>query len=153
MTVASQARPDRSKWTIVEAGVSYFAMVFSAGFVLGLVRELWLAPFFGVRLAELAEMPLMLVVIILSARFIVRRIGLPARKAVRAGVGLLALSILLLAELGLVLLLQDRTLGAYVASRDPVSGAVYVLMLGLFAAMPLLVARQPAALNGPNDHA
>ena len=30
----------------------------------------------------------------------------------------------------------------YLESRDPVSGAVYLLMLGLFALMPWLVARR-----------
>jgi hypothetical protein len=137
--------------TIVEAGVSYFAIVFSAGFVLGLIRELWLVPALGVRFAELAEMPIMLIVIVLAARFIVRRIGPPVSKGVRVGTGLLALAILLLAELGLVLVLQDRSLGAYVASRDPVSGAVYLVMLGLFAAMPLLVLRKPTSLNAPEN--
>lgn len=131
----------------MEAGVSYFALVFSAGFVLGLVRELWLTPAFGARLAELAEMPIMLAVIILAARFVVRRFGVPSPKSVRAGVGGLALAILVLAELSLVVFLQDRTVSAYLASRDPISGAVYLAMLGLFAAMPVLVLRKPAPVG------
>jgi len=32
-------------------------------------------------------------------------------------------------------------MGEYVASRDVVGGLVYVVMLGLFAAMPVFVAR------------
>ncbi|MCK7494493.1 MAG: hypothetical protein MZW92_27450 [Comamonadaceae bacterium] len=41
------------------------------------------------------------------------------------------------AEVLLAVVLQDRTLGEYVASRDPVSGSVYLAMLALFAVMPL----------------
>lgn len=130
---------------MIEAGVSYFALVFSAGFVLGLVRQLWLQPAIGARAAELAEMPIMLIVLFFSARFVVQRYGLMTRRGLRVGVGLLALLILLLAEVGLVLLLQNQSLGAYLASRDPVSGAVYLGMLLLFAAMPRVVLRKPSS--------
>ena len=41
----------------------------------------------------------------------------------------------------LVLWLRGWTLAEYYESRDPVSGAVYVIMLGLFALMPLLGSR------------
>ena len=33
-------------------------------------------------------------------------------------------------------------MGEYVASRDPVAGMVYLVMLGVFAIMPMLVARR-----------
>jgi hypothetical protein len=58
------------------------------------------------------------------------------------GVGFVALALLLVAEFAMVLGVQGLTLGEYVASRDPVAGAVYIVMLGVFAAMPLLVARR-----------
>ncbi len=46
---------------IFKAGVLYFTIVFD--FVLGPIRVLWLVPRFGTRMAELMEMPIMLVVI------------------------------------------------------------------------------------------
>jgi hypothetical protein len=52
-----------------------------------------------------------------------------------------ALGLLLIAELTLVLWLRSLSIGESVASRDPVSGTVYILMLGVFALMPLLAAR------------
>lgn len=58
---------------ILKAAVVYFALVFGAGFVLGPIRILFLVPRFGVRLAELMEFPVMLVVIVLAARWLVRR--------------------------------------------------------------------------------
>ena len=49
--------------------------------------------------------------------------------------------LLLVAEFSLVLWLRGLTFRDYLASRDPVAGTVYIVMLGLFAIMPLLVAR------------
>lgn len=52
---------------VLKAGATYFALVFGAGFILGPIRILCIVPRFGVRIAELMEAPLMLVVIILAA--------------------------------------------------------------------------------------
>jgi len=132
----------------IKAGMAYFALVFGAGFVLGALRVPFLVPRLGERMAELTEMPFMLVVIVMAARFIVRRFGLPGTAPARLGAGLLALAVLLGAEVLLAVTLQDRTLGEYVASRDPVSGTVYLAMLALFAAMPLVLARVRPASRG-----
>jgi hypothetical protein len=51
----------------LKAGVVYFALVFGAGFVLGTIRTLWVAPRVGVRTAELAEAPMMFGISILAA--------------------------------------------------------------------------------------
>jgi endonuclease/exonuclease/phosphatase (EEP) superfamily protein YafD len=124
-----------------KAGVAYFALVFGAGFVLGSVRVPFLVPRVGARVAELIEMPFMFVVVLLSARFVARRFALPASVAARLGAGLLALALLLVAEAVLVVALQGKALGEYIADRDPVSGGVYVAMLALFALMPLICVR------------
>ncbi len=55
--------------------------------------------------------------------------------------GCVALGLLLVAEFTLVLWLRGLSISDYLASRDPVSGTVYYVMLGVFAIMPLLVAR------------
>jgi hypothetical protein len=125
----------------LKAGVLYFALVFGAGFVLGPIRILWLVPRFGTRTAELMETPLMLAVIIVAARWVVRRLGAPSTSSKRLGVGMIALGLLLVVEFSLVLWLRGLTFREYLASRDPVAGTVYIVMLGLFAIMPLLVAR------------
>jgi hypothetical protein len=83
----------------------------------------------------------MFVVILLAARYITRRFALPANVLARLGAGFLALALLLAAEVLLAVAPQDRTLGEYVASRDPVSGIVYLAMLVLFALMPLVLTR------------
>lgn len=127
---------------ILKAGVFYFALVFGAGFVLGPMRILWVVPRFGVRMAELLETPIMLVVTIFAARWIVRRLAVPFTAVSRLGMGFVALSLLLAAEFTLVLWLRALSISEYLSSRDPVSGTVYYVMLGAFAIMPLLVDRR-----------
>jgi hypothetical protein len=125
----------------LKAGALYFALVFGAGFVLGIPRVLWVAPRLGTRAAELIESPVMLVIIILAAGWVVRRFSLPPTVAARLGPGVVALGLLLAAEFTVVLKVRGLTLAQYVAGRDPVSGTVYILLLLAFAAMPLAFTR------------
>lgn len=121
---------------VAKAGLLYFVLVFGAGFVLGAIRVPFLVPQLGMRNAELLEMPFMALAIWWAARWVVRRFALMPEAPIRIGVGITALSLLVAAELGLALLLQDQTMSAYIASRDPLSGSVYLLMLGVFALAP-----------------
>jgi hypothetical protein len=128
--------------TILKAGVFYFALVFGAGFVLGPIRILWAVPRFGVRTAELMEAPIMFVVTILAARWVVKRFSVPSAPTYRLGMGFVAFALLLVAEFTLVLWLRGISIGDYLATRDPVSGTAYYVLLGVFAFMPLLIARR-----------
>jgi hypothetical protein len=127
---------------ILKAGSLYFAFVFGAGFVLGPIRILWAVPRFGTRMAELMESPLMLVVIVLAAQWIVRRMSVPTAAASRLGMGCIALALMLAAEFLFVLRLRGLSISEYLATRDPVSGTVYYMMLVWVAVMPLLAARK-----------
>jgi len=131
--------------TIIKTGLAYFALVFGAGFVLGSVRVPFLVPRLGERTAELIETPFMLVVVLLAAMFVARRFALPAATSARLAVGFLALGLMLAAEVLLAVVIQDRSLGETIASRDPVSGSVFLAMLVLFALMPLILARAQRA--------
>lgn len=120
----------------LKASLLYFASVFGVGFVLGIIRVLLVAPYIGARWAELLETPLMLLASFYFARLVVRRFG-PFTTGRRLAIGLIALAFLLAAELGLMFA-QGQTLADYLASRDPVSGVVYLLALATFALMPLV---------------
>jgi hypothetical protein len=126
---------------VLKAGGLYFALVFAAGFALGTFRVLWFVPRVGERTAELLEAPIMLMVAYFVARWVVRRMALPDGMTARLETGLAALGLMVGAELLVVLVVRGLTLRAYVASRDPVSGIVYVLTLVIFALVPLFVAR------------
>lgn len=125
----------------VKAGVLYFTLVFSAGFVLGTIRTLWVVPHIGERRAELMEMPIMLVVTILAARWTVLRLAVSPMSSARLGMGCVALALMLIAEFGFVLWVRGISIKNYLATRDPVSGTVYYGMLVVFAIMPFLVAK------------
>jgi len=127
---------------VLKAGALYFGLVFGTGFVLGPIRILWLVPRVGERTAELMEAPIMLGVIVLAARWIARRVAVPPAPPRLLGVGVVALGLLIVVEFTVVLWLRGLTIGEYFAKRDPVAGAVYIVMLGVFAVMPLLVARK-----------
>ena len=94
----------------LKAGGLYFALVFGAGFVLGPIRILWAVPRFGTRMAELLETPIMFVVILVAARWVVRRFALPPGLTSRLGMGCVALGLLLAAEFTLVLWLQGLSI-------------------------------------------
>jgi type IV secretory pathway TrbD component len=125
----------------LKAAVLYFTLVFGAGFLLGPIRIFWIAPRLGTRTAELLEAPIMLAVMIASACWIVRHLAMSSDRRTRLFMGCGALVLMLFAEFSLVLWLRGLTLRQYFATRDPVSGTVYYLMLILFALMPLIVSR------------
>lgn len=135
-------------WLTLKAGLFYFAAVFTVGFGLGVIRVLWAVPRFGTRTAELMEMPLMLITIMLVAFWVCRRFSLaPGLRSL--GVGLVALGLSLLAEISVVLQLRGLSVAEYWANRDPVSGTVYFAMLGLFALMPWLITAGQSEANSP----
>jgi len=122
----------------IQAGIAYFAVVLSVGFLLGVVRVPFLVPRIGERWAELAEMPIMGTVIYLAAGVVLRRfpeVRSPSRSLIA---GILGLALTVAAELALATVLQDRTLGEFIANRDKVSGSVYLGLLLVFAVMPRL---------------
>ncbi len=134
---ANDARAGR----IPRAAGAYFGIVFGAGFLLGLVRVPLVVPAIGERHAELAEMPFMFVAIVLAARFVLRRFAGVGTRRRWAAVGLVALALLLAAEWLLAVALSGQSVASYVAAKDPVSGAVYLAMLAVFASMPSLLWR------------
>jgi hypothetical protein len=122
----------------IQASLVYFAIVLGTGFVLGVFRVSFLVPRIGERWAELAEMPFMATVIFISAGYILRRfpeIGQPSWSLIA---GVLALVLTVATELTLATILQDRSLDEFIATRDKVSGSVYIALLVVFAMMPRL---------------
>jgi hypothetical protein len=88
------------------------------------------------------ETPIMFLAIVFAARWVALRMLLPTTIAIRLGFGFVALGLLLITEFTVVLWLRGLTIREYFAGRDPVAGTVYLIMLGVFALMPLAVARR-----------
>lgn len=79
----------------------------------------------------------MLAIIVVTARWMVRRFGL-SKASDRLWVGVLGLALVVLFEIAVVLKLRGLTLTGYLSTRDPVSGTVYYLSLLIFAVIPTL---------------
>lgn len=122
-------------------GFLYFTLVFAVGFVLGAFRVLLLVPMLGERWAELVEIPFMLIVVVLSARWVITRMGQATTILDGMTVGGIALVLLLIAELQVVFFVRQQTFQEYLETRDLISGAAYLFSLLIFAAMPAIQVR------------
>lgn len=135
----------------LKVGALYFAAVFAVGFVLGAIRTLWLVPRIGVRAAELAESPVMLLVAVLAARAVVRRHTELTSRMNWLSAGVFALALMLSVEFTVVLWVRGLSLAQYFATRDPVSSTVYFVLLGVFAVLPVLMFQFRHRSSSPNS--
>jgi hypothetical protein len=85
-------------------------------------------------------MPLMLFAIVAAARWLVRHTLPDNRTTHTLSIGLLALSLVLTADLAVGMFLRGMSAREVFFRRDPVSGTAYYLSLVLFALMPTLLA-------------
>lgn len=114
----------------------YFTLVFGAGFLLGPLRVLLLEPRIGQRAAELTELPLMIVTITFAARFILARYPQHPLRT-----GLVALALLLGAEIAVGVALRGLTVAQILFDRDPVAGPAYYASLAYFGILPWHLSR------------
>jgi hypothetical protein len=122
-----------------KAGLIYFLLVFALGWILGPIRELWAVPRFGRVMALLAEAVIMLITMMVSSRWVIRRFDVPLTLGSTIPMGLVALAILAPAEIAGVLWVRGQSFQEYVASFVTAPGAISLVMFLLFAAMPTLV--------------
>lgn len=138
---------------LLRAAVVYFLCAFGAGFLLGALRVTLLVPRLGARTAELLELPVMVAIVVVVARWRVQRTPAwsPARQL---AVGWLAWGLLLLAEFALAALLSGRSPREVLAAHDPVAAVAYYASTVVFALAPWAVARRRtrrAALATPTS--
>lgn len=124
---------------LLAPALAYFALAFAAGFALGLVRVPVLEPMIGERIAILIEAPILLALCALAARGCTRRFAVPAALGARLVMGALALTPLLVVELGVPWFVHGTTPAAYLAARDAGAVAVFGAMLLGFALLPALL--------------
>src|SRR6266478_4062356 len=100
----------------LKAGVIYFLLVFAVGWVLGPIRELWVVPHFGRMTAVLLEAPIMLIAMIISARWVIRRFDVSLAFRTTVSMGVVALGLLIAAEIVGVLWVRGLSLQEYLGS-------------------------------------
>jgi hypothetical protein len=120
------------------AGALYFLVVFAAGFVLGILRVLVVAPRLGELAAVLVEVPLLLVASWLVCRAITRRLAIPHHRPDRLVMSVVAFCLLISIETVLGYYAFGRSLESQRALMATAAGAVGLGGQIVFALFPLL---------------
>lgn len=124
------------RW-IVAAAV-YFAIVFALGFVFGTVRVLMTAPALGEVWATVVELPVMLAASWFACGWTIERFRVPSGAGARAGMGLMALLLLLTAETALGVIGFGRTVDMQFAQYLETGPLLGLLAQIAFASFPLM---------------
>jgi hypothetical protein len=125
---------------VLLAGTAYVAAVFAAGFALGVLRTLALAPLLGELGAVLVELPVILTIAWLVCTRILRR--WPLSPPAAAAMGTIAFALLMLAEAGLSTLLAGRSLTEHLALYAQLPHRVGLAGQLAFALFPWMQARR-----------
>jgi len=138
----------------IAAGVVYFLLMFGVGWILGPIRELWAVPHLGRVVATLSEAVIMLIAMVVAARWVIRRFAVPQTTPATTGIGLVALGLLIPAEIAGVVFMRGLSLHGYFASFLTVPGVISLVMFLLFAAMPALITlvKFPWSVRSPDPH-
>jgi ABC-type uncharacterized transport system permease subunit len=120
----------------VKAGLVYFAIVYAAGFGLGTLRVLVVAPALGAFAAVLVELPIMLAVSWITCGLVLKRLAVP--KDARLTMAATALVLLLLAEISTGVFAFGQTPADAIARMLAADNRLGLLGQLLFAAFPLL---------------
>jgi hypothetical protein len=123
----------------LKAGLVYFLFVFAVGWILGPIRELWAVSHLGRTAAMLSEAVIMLMAMIVAARWVIRRFDVPRTLPATISMGLIAIGLLFPAEIAGVVWVRGLSLQEYVASFVTAPGVISLVTFLLFAAMPTLV--------------
>jgi hypothetical protein len=126
--------------TAIAAIALYFAIVFGVGLALGPLRVLLLEPRLGALAAVAIEMPLLLIAMVVAARWVPRRLEFQDR-ATLAAMGGGALLLVFAADFAVGLGLRGLSLEQQLRQFSTPAGLLYAASLAAFAAMPLIVNR------------
>ncbi len=124
---------------VLKAGATYFLIVVGAEFVLEIIRLQVVALHVSERLAEILEIPNVLLATIIGSRWVVDRFTLPPLPGIRLGVGVVALCLVLISEWTVIQVLQSLSVEGYVAAQDAAVEPIPVGALGVLTVMPFLV--------------
>ena len=131
----------RAVSTAVVAGIGYCAIVFAAGFALGVLRILELAPRLGETTAVLVELPPMLLISWIACRWIVAKSHLSSRVGDRLIMGGTAFTVLMAAEVSFSFLTLGRTFQGHFVHYASLSAQLGLAGQIAFALFPVLQRR------------
>ena len=127
----------------IRAGVSYFAIVFAIGFVLGTVRVLLLVPRLGETGGVLVELPVMLSTSWFVCGWLLGRFSVPREWRHRLAMGGVAFLLLMVAEFGLSVFAFGRSVAEHLGTYRSWGAALGLAAQVAFAAFPLVRTGSP----------
>jgi hypothetical protein len=128
--------PSRTVFQATRAGALYAIIVFLIGFILGTIRVLLVVPRLGETAAVIIEAPIMLAASWFVCRWCVDRLDIRRSVPARSLMGLVALLVLMSAEVGLGAVL-GRSLVAQFAAYGSAAGAIGLAAQVVFATFPV----------------
>ncbi len=133
---------------VATAGLLYFAIVFGAGFVFGVFREMVLTPVYGRTSAIMLEAPFMLLAIVAGAWIVVHRHASGWSKTALLTIGLIGFLLVQIADFGVGLGLRGMSIQDQIAYLRTTAGLLYLGLLGVFMLMPLTMGTLAALRRG-----
>lgn len=122
----------------VRAGSLYFSVVFAAGFALGVLRTLFIAPAVGEVQAVLLEVPVMLMMAWVACGWTLNKVAVPRSVPARLLMGAAALLLLLAAEAALSVVASGKTLTEHFASYSRPGALIGLVAQLAFGCFPLI---------------
>lgn len=125
----------------VKAGITYFAIVYAAGFILGTIRVFFVIPRLGEFSSVIIELPIMLAVSWMICGLLLTRFSVPNRWRSRLTMAIIAFALLMIAETILSLLLVGKSIGEHLVAYASPQGALGLAGQLVFAALPIIKLR------------
>jgi hypothetical protein len=123
---------------MIAAGLLYVAVLFALGFLLGVIRTLFVEPRLGPAAAVALEAVPMLAAMAVAAPWAARLGDVPSSPAARLGMGLVALLCLVLLETLFAAVLRGRAPDFWLERPHTPEGRIGLGLMLAFALMPLL---------------
>ena len=120
----------------LRAGLAYFALVFTIGFLLGTFRVLVVIPRLGDTGAVLLELPVMLALSWFACVWLTRRFAVPPAVRERLVMGGVAFALLMLGEIGVTIFGFGRTVAEHFAGYQAMGAQLGLAAQVCFALMP-----------------
>jgi hypothetical protein len=129
----------------LEAGAAYFAVLATAGSILGLIREVSVEAGLDPMVGALAEASLLLLVMLLASAAMIRWFGVANRAGDRLMVGAVGMSLVMAAELAGGWLIRGWGFYETLVNLTTRPGQVFVALLIAIVLAPLLQPRSGRA--------
>ena len=126
----------------IKAGICYFIVVFGAGFLVGTLRVLVVAPAIGGLGAVIAELPILLILSWIVCKVLVKRHSVKSTVSERVIMGGVAFVLLMLCEPAFAIFVFNRTAIEYFSQFRSASGLAGLLGQVAFSTIPVLQLRR-----------